>query len=117
MSHKALLIPLHEFDLGFVADQEAERLRHALAAGQLHFLAEQARLHASAEVLDHRAGEDDRVLDFGATDVDAVADRGVGADVGVLDVGAGADYGGTAADRALPPGAGGRDRAAPPPWS
>src|SRR4051794_6437588 len=92
--------PLDDFDLGLVADQQAQRLRHAVAAGQLHFAAEQAGLHAGAEVLDHGAGEDDRVLDLGAADVDAVADRGVGADVGVLDAGAGADHGGAADDRA-----------------
>ena len=78
----------------------------AVAAGQLHVAAEQAGLHPGAEVLDHGAGEDDRVLDLGAADVDVVADRGVGADVGVLDVGAGADHGRAADDRAAQRGAG-----------
>ena len=71
-----------------------------VAAGQLDFAAEQARLHPGAEVLDHRAGEDDRVLDLGAADAHVLADRGVGADVGVLDPGAGADHGRAADDRA-----------------
>src|SRR5665811_1374827 len=81
-----------DLDLALVADQHPQGLRHAVAAGQLHFAAQQAGLHARAEVFDDGAGEHDRVLDFGAADSDVLAERGVGADVGALDPRAGADH-------------------------
>src|SRR5215475_14343474 len=44
--------PSEDFDHRVVADQQAERFRQAVAAGQLHVAAEKAGLHAGAEVLD-----------------------------------------------------------------
>src|SRR3954447_14154920 len=38
-------LPLDDFDLGIVPDEQAQRLRHAVAAGQLDVAPEQARLH------------------------------------------------------------------------
>src|SRR5881394_3151835 len=84
---------LDDLDLALVADQHPQRLRHAVAAGQLHFAAQQAGLHAGTKVFDNGAGEDDRVLDFGAADAHLLADRGIGTDVGALDPRAGADHG------------------------
>src|SRR6478672_11486112 len=87
---------LDELQLRVVADHQPQRLRHPLAAGQLHVATEEARLQAGPQVFDQRPRQDDRVLDLGAADLDPIPDRRVRAHVGVLDLGAGADHRGAA---------------------
>src|SRR5947207_244669 len=91
-------------DLRAVADDHPHRLGQAVAALQADVSAQEARLHAGAEVAHVGAGEEDRVLDLRRGDHDAGAEGRVGANVGVAKLGAGADDRGAPHQGPLEPG-------------